>query len=408
MIKVPETITLDAFDLKGSFTYSIRNPREGAQSVTVRVEQSGSNPTWLDGSETANCYIVTEPGVYCFRAVKGNTREPVGEIASVDVLWETYNDNSQEPEEGPNKDLLIKNVVCYRANTIDRIYFRTSDVAGQYPFWWTTGNALITAKDQNGIILWSWHIWIPKGMPKDQVYTTNGTMMDRNLGATSATPGDVGALGLLYQWGRKDPFMGASDIAEGTTTQAASTIGPWPHYVISDASTGTVDYAVANPTTYIAGNVYNRDWYYTGDGKTDNTRWQPEKTIYDPCPPGYHIPQGWLEGVWAVANKNKAITYMDKFDDMNKGFNFSSSVNIECNFSKASVCWYPAAGEFGQELSGGPTLDGVGTSGSYWCCHQLMIEEENRSSVLYFTKSYLSAITLLERGEACSVRCMKE
>ena len=29
-----------------------------------------------------------------------------------------------------------------------------------------------------------------------------------NLSATSATPGDVGALRLLHQWGRKDPFMG--------------------------------------------------------------------------------------------------------------------------------------------------------------------------------------------------------
>ena len=35
-------------------------------------------------------------------------------------------------------------------------------------------------------------------------------MMDRNLGATSATPGNVGSLGLLYQWGRKDPFLGSS------------------------------------------------------------------------------------------------------------------------------------------------------------------------------------------------------
>ena len=40
VIEVPETITLDAFDLKGSFTYSIRNPREGAQlkaTSTARI-----------------------------------------------------------------------------------------------------------------------------------------------------------------------------------------------------------------------------------------------------------------------------------------------------------------------------------------------------------------------------------
>ena len=27
------------------------------------------------------------------------------------------------------------------------------------------------------------------------------------MGAVSATPGDAGAIGLLYQWGRKDPFV---------------------------------------------------------------------------------------------------------------------------------------------------------------------------------------------------------
>ena len=32
--------------------------------------------------------------------------------------------------------------------------------------------------------------------------------MDRNLGALSATPNDAKALGLFYQWGRKDPSMG--------------------------------------------------------------------------------------------------------------------------------------------------------------------------------------------------------
>ena len=58
--------------------------------MTVRVEQSGYIPDWLDGSETANCYIVTEPGVYGFRAVKGNTSESVGTIASVEVLWESF------------------------------------------------------------------------------------------------------------------------------------------------------------------------------------------------------------------------------------------------------------------------------------------------------------------------------
>ena len=49
--------------------------------------------------------------------------------------------------------------------------------------------------------------------------------MDRNMGAISASPGNIGALGLLYQWGRKDPFLGSSSTGGYVVTN--STIS-WP------------------------------------------------------------------------------------------------------------------------------------------------------------------------------------
>lgn len=36
--------------------------------------------------ETANCYIISEAGDYRIQAVKGNSREPVGEVSAVEVL----------------------------------------------------------------------------------------------------------------------------------------------------------------------------------------------------------------------------------------------------------------------------------------------------------------------------------
>ena len=94
--------------------------------------------------------------------------------------------------------------------------------------------------------------------PQGQVYYNNaGTMMDRNLGATSATPGDVGALGLLYQWGRKDPFLGGGSISSNTV---AKSTGTWPSAVSSDSNTGTIAYATSNPTTFIMRNSNNYDW----------------------------------------------------------------------------------------------------------------------------------------------------
>ena len=396
VIEVPETVTLDAFDLKGSFTYSIRNPREGAQlkatsqssaisdvtvtgseitfsilfnannatrrasilleyedaqSVTVRVEQSGSNPTWLDGSETANCYIVTEPGVYCFRAVKGNTSESVGTIASAEVLWESFGSDV-----APKAGDLIENAAYYlpSISTIGRIYFRVSTPK--------RGNAVIAAKDASGKILWSWHIWMTD-QPEDQVYNNGaGTMMDRNLGATSATPGSVGALGLLYQWGRKDPFLGSSSIS--SNTRAKSTLS-WPSPVKSTASTGTIDYAVSNPVTFITSNGSNADWYYTGNGSTDNTRWRSSKTIYDPCPAGYRVPDGGDNGIWSKAFGTSS-SFDDAYDSTNKGINFGSSGKGTKKLSSSvSVCWYPAAGYLSRSDG---SLDSVFTRGYCWSC----------------------------------------
>ena len=94
------------------------------------------------------------------------------------------------------------------------------------------GNAVVAVK-KDGKILWSWHIWACEGYNPDataQKYNNNaGVVMDRNLGATSATPGKPQTIGLLYQWGRKDPFLsGGKCTYEGKTySMAASTITDW-------------------------------------------------------------------------------------------------------------------------------------------------------------------------------------
>lgn len=72
-----------------------------------------------------------------------------------------------------------------------------------------------------------------------------GTMMDRNLGATSATPDEPGSFGLMYQWGRKDPFCGVAELASGKSTKL-STKAQWPEAVVSDANTGTIEYTLSH------------------------------------------------------------------------------------------------------------------------------------------------------------------
>ena len=271
----------------------------------------------------ANCYIISQPGKYKFKTVKGNSNSSIGEVKSASVLWESFG-TSKTPSIGD----LIK-----------RVSYEDGYIFFQTPPKFKKGNAVIAAKDAEGKILWSWHIWLTD-MPEEQVYFNNaGTMMDRNLGATSAVPGDVGALGLLYQWGRKDPFLGSSSIKTAIT--AKSTLS-WPTAVDCTSSTGTIDYSVLHPTTFIKGDSINSDWckFNKGDSwiiiESINIRWSCSKSLYDPCPVGWRVPDGGESGVWAQASgspNRDNYTY----DSINEGMNFSGEFGVNSNI------WYPAS-----------------------------------------------------------------
>ena len=295
-----------------------------------------STPVELSSSGSANSYLVSSAGGYKFMTMKGNSSTSVGNVAFAEVLWESFG-----TEKAPSKGDIIRSV-SYSGNNY--IFFTT-------PSTLKNGNAVIAAKDASGNILWSWHIWVCEGYDPAataQTYYNNaGVMMDRNLGATSTTPRDAGAQGLLYQWGRKDPFLGSGNILSDGV--AASTLS-WPSNAYSNTSDGTIAYAVAHPTTFIKNNSSNYDWYYTGGKSTDNTRWQTSKTIYDPCPPGWKVPSGGSSGVWS-----KAVGSSSSFSYTWANY----GMNLSGKFGSASTIWYPATGY----IDG---IYGVSTSGATW------------------------------------------
>ena len=374
-----------AFEINtnGTVNSDYGNDKAFAFSVRCFKEDSGAQPTipgpdeyWaseiinlaVDG--TANCYIVSESGAYGFPTVPGNLYSPVGQVASAEVLWESFG-----TDEAPSPGDLIKEVLAKGS----MIYFKTSDTFRE-------GNAVIAAKDPSGTILWSWHIWLTD-QPEEQVYYNNaGTMMDRNLGATSATPGDVGALGLLYQWGRKDPFLGSSSTS--SSTEAKSTIA-WPTTVSSNSSRGTIEYAIANPTTFISYNSRDYDWYYPTNGVSDVVRWQSVKTIYDPCPIGWRVPDGGEDGIWNVAGVSNS-----SYDNVNYGMNFSTNTS--------STNWFPSSGTRGYYDG---TLCDVGRYGFYWS----VTISDRYAYRLYFDYMFgATTLTTSNRSDALSVRCQKE
>ena len=333
-----------------------------------------NNVTDLAAAGTANCYIVSESGVYKFPTVKGNSSESVGSVSSAEVLWETFG-TSTVPEVG---DLVAS--VAYKYGQI------ILEIASSFK----EGNAVVAAKSSDGTILWSWHIWLTD-QPEEQVYYNNaGTMMDRNLGATSATPGDVGALGLLYQWGRKDPFLGSSSISESIETKST---GTWPSAVSASAGNGTVDYATANPMTFIEGTDSSEyDWHYSS---RNNDLWKSSKTIYDPCPVGWRVPDGGDKGVWAKAYGSSWYFEDYPYDSTDEGMNFSGI------FGSASIIWYPASGA---RLNSG-WINDVGNIGFYWSSSY---EEDEACELSFITEGTVHPSGSIGRYIEMSVRCLKE
>ena len=362
------------------------------ENKQIKVDVNLSDVIDLSSAGAANCYIVSSSGVYTFPTVIGNSAMSVGRVASAVVLWESF---------GTNRTPLVGDLISTVTYSDGMITFRTNKTFRE-------GNAVIAAKNAKGKILWSWHIWFTD-QPQEQVYYNNaGTVMDRNLGATSAKPGDVGSLGLLYQWGRKDPFLGSSSISD--EIQAKSTIA-WPSPQSSEEFSkytriGSIAYAIAHPTTFIRYNPNNYDWCYTNRetmSSTKNNRWKKtggSKSIYDPCPAGWRIHKGGRNGVWAQAKNSSFFERKDEYthtyNRTNKGMNFSGK------FGSASTIWYPVSGYIDGNTG---YLTDVGYYGDYWSSSPDMCfayyQRISHNGVVYPASTG-------HRADANSVRCVKE
>ena len=238
----------------------------------------------LDAEGNANCYIVNEPGTYKFKAVYGNiSTNFIEDVSDADILWETWNDDSEVER---------FSVVASANYAEDYIIIKTP--ATLHP-----GNALVTARDDEGNILWSWQIWVPETAIQTGDFggIMGGEMMDRNLGALVATtaeaaPVDPRSYGMVYQWGRKDPFTAAGAFNSGTPATYAYNIPEGlPEGEVPEGAEvvapGQISLAqsIAHPT--LLGHIDNGNWM----NETDETLWSDDaKTLYDPCPVGYRVP----------------------------------------------------------------------------------------------------------------------
>ena len=321
-----------------------------------------SGYTDLSAEGTANCYLIQGAGNYKFKAAIGNTESSVGNVKKTEVLWETFGTDVM-----PNEGDLIASTGYQNGY----VYFSTAEN-------FNNGNASIAARNSKDVILWSWHIWCSEEGWNDQVYPNNaGTMMDRNLGATSATPGNIGALGLLYQFRRKDPFMGACSLAQKTLAAAT---GNWN----IDSGQSSI-YTEKNPTTFIKG-------WGGGSGGWTTSNW--DKGLYDPCPIGYRVPDGGSNGVWATALNTSSASS----NAWNKATMKWTNDGLTWTISEETTVWYPATSYLNS--NGELMWSSSTTTNSYYF---------GVSHSLQFNSGSLYPISgSTTNNWSCAVRCIKE
>lgn len=321
-------------------------------------------------AETANSYMVNGAGSYKFKAVKGNSSEALVGVVSASIVWETVNTKT-----APSVGSIVKNV-SYEGGYV------LFDATG------TAGNALIAVKDASGDILWSWHIWVPKTKVRTLVYSSlnPGGVMDRNLGALDADDRTGLENGMLYQWGRKDPFPGNANHSAGVVMKATANINK----ETTSETVGTVDYATKHPTTFIVGPKIDnvaQDWVY---GR-NNTNWSNTKTVYDPCPPGYRVAS---QTIW---NDNTILA----------GFKYNSGdLGVSLNEGSMST-WYPFDGCIWNDGS----YHASGNTISIWACEAVASSTSHAANRLFAELKNGAAIPKMStvvRSYGCPVRCMTD
>lgn len=391
--------------------------------------------------ETANCYMITTAGEHDFKAtvigngekgiIKGagfHTEDPYINPASAKLLWEDV--------QGFISDVRL----------IDgRVHYTTTG---------NVGNAVIAVysdTDCKGDILWSWHIWgVGDTLPQDDVLTNRDgntfSVMNRTLGSRSDHPGYA----TLYQWGRKDPFPNEDTIyVNGEEISTYTTVDYYRRYynVInfdsSNSGEATIEGSVRNPVSYfdLGKNLSNNDWlveennYLWGNSMTkdENSATQTSqshgKTIYDPSPIGYRVPNCYTftffskhEGGSNQSVGNTRVDYINyaKYDG---GYYFMKDEN-DTEGTLFPMCgdrdgYYGAIHSYTGNGAKRVFTSNVDVTADYWysnaatgknAMHLYLTKyvEFNTGSTTTNANNGINVYYTSARRTACAVRCVRE
>ena len=393
----------------GSYTYAIK--LNGPGEADTRVTHTGFSLNTGGGagtgnmnfiSEPANCYILSPGSTITIPVnIKGNGDATTSgglsvthSAISVAVLWQTASG-------------LISNI----SNVFNGMVNVTASSS--------SGNAVIAAysgANGTGDVLWSWHMWITNYNPEmSNDVINNNIWMRYNLGATTL-PDGINTFktcgGLLYQWGRKDPFPGSNTAGTNVapieifnytipayTGLPVQDVVADPYVKLADVSiapisyTNQLDYSIKYPLLFLsnwAGSTATTDATTAVSGGIDSWggEYKQSKTIYDPCPAGWRVPSGKQRSTewnspWSTWTSNNSTL------DTNTSYAIWEDLGLY-----PIVGWRNISGEFYY----------VGT---YSYCWSATIYDFRAYSLLIYSPT-MNSSNSNSRAYGFSIRCIKE
>ena len=399
-VKAPESFDNEEVE-SGTLSLKGYTPTGGTKLVDVYLAIA---PKEVDYSANpANCYVACEPKVrYIFNPMIGGNDIQLA-TAYVKLIWQT------EKSLVKYLDMRDGKAVFYLMPEEDEEGNELETVVD--------GNALIGAYDANDNLIWSWHIWVTNNNPMADTFVVGGTeMMNHNLGADTNNEGSADhdaigrSYGMYYQWGRKDPLPGPfSWRFEGN--QDASLYNDaeknlYLDYVASSSETGTTEWLRSNPLTIILGNPDNNyDWMYNG---MNDTLWDATtKSEEDPCPYGWHVPDGavYENLTIAAADDNKPWAeaqplYGWQLEDTTNGNSYFFSAAGRRNYMDGRL----------DNMNDDMELP-VPWSGYYWTAST----DGSKANAMYFDLNTQTRIWngfdsahAMHRANALPIRCVRE
>lgn len=319
---------------------------------------------------TANCYVIKETGWYRLPLVYGNAikngvpnPEAYTNVAPTNGNchdFVNYNDvaitspfiEEDTGVEAASAELtmadapdIAKNIRIIEGSLCRYLAFRLESIPAN------GANLVLSITDENNNVMWSWHIWIFSGdLTPIEIESTIGNkynVLPYNLGSVfDENPSNTKkTVDWCYQWGRPTPMLRMDSWAN---TQSATNYGV-REFGTKQANTSIGD-AIRNPNIFYVYNESNYSLYFNGAGvnlwDASSTSYNEGekntiKSIYDPCPFGFKIPNSSAFSRFTKANTLSAFTSSDYGVLMKKNEGDTSGIYLHAgtcrNFSSAKV-----------------------------------------------------------------------